>query len=104
MISVILAVGMMIVFIYAGVKTNTNKTTRNQAAERKPDIDSSATLFSALKQQKEEHSHDRLSGYDENEHSDADHWKAQLDSFLKAGLVTKQEYAQMLEHRNNINI
>ncbi len=66
-------------------------------------IDSSATIGATLKSQKtDEHSHDRLTGYN-NDCSQEEHWKKQLDGFLASGIITKSEYKELLKQRTNRN-
>lgn len=61
-------------------------------------LDESAKLWNALKKTNE-HNHDRLSGYEDDSCTSEEHWKKQLDDFLSAGIISKQEYAELLEQR-----
>ena len=45
------------------------------------------------------HSHDRLSGYADGSCSSEEHWKKQLDGFLSAGIIDRNEYRVLLERR-----
>ena len=46
----------------------------------------------------EAHSHDRLQGYRGDEDK-TEHWKKQLDGFLAAGIIDRNEYRALLERR-----
>ncbi len=46
---------------------------------------------------KDTHSHDRLTENYHHPESGLEHWKIQLDGFLKAGLIDKKEYAVLME-------
>lgn len=61
-------------------------------------LDESAKLWNALKKTNE-HNHDRLSGYEDDSCTSEEHWKKQLDDFLSAGIISKQEYAELLKQR-----
>lgn len=61
-------------------------------------LDESAKLWNTLKK-KNEHNHDRLSGYEDDSCTSEEHWKKQLDDFLSAGIISKQEYAELLKQR-----
>lgn len=42
------------------------------------------------------HSHDRITGYTDNSCDGLTHWKKQLDGFLKAGIIDKNEYNTLM--------
>ncbi len=46
-----------------------------------------------------EHSHDRLDDIPDDDHDAEEHWKQQLDGFLKAGLIDRAEYKVLYEQR-----
>ena len=48
------------------------------------------------------HSHDRLSRQAAANCSVDEHWKAQLDGFLKAGIIDRKEYAVLMERHGRI--
>ena len=45
------------------------------------------------------HSHDRITGYQVGTENAQEHWKKQLDGFLEAGIIDRNEYRVLLERR-----
>lgn len=80
-----------ILIICVLISTVKKSKAENETYDRVHPIKPSAGIGSG----KNEHSHDRITGHFEPE-TGLEHWKIQLDGFLKAGLIDKAEYMVLL--------
>ena len=77
-------------------KKNTDAPKTGQNVKYSPSAQAAAAAYHTVEGRNEAHSHDRLTGHIAPE-SRKEHWKSQLDGFLKAGLIDRAEYTALWE-------
>ena len=77
----------------AGATTNGNKAPENPVAVVEPGL---PKAILRLKDDLEDHTHNRITGYEDNSCSPEEHWEKQLKIFLKNGIIEREEYNTLL--------
>lgn len=91
----------IIIAVIFGKSNQKGKQKKSTGKQKKSTAAPSAPVARSVKTG--EHSHDRLSAVNVSRETGMEHWKHQLDDFLKAGIIDRAEYNVLLErYRQNV--